>query len=366
MNNLMKADMTGFTAICLFVAELNGAKNMTPIELEAYGRNCYIQGVVPHHLHEKMWCERLYSDCDNFFGVPAEPMARTLAIELESYNPDYEWEVPIELDCKASMLQYIGALLGDKRLLEMTAASHDGVSVLPDPWSLKDVSSRDAVKVPFTRRIYGSTKGITESLQSKKVKYTASDVIALEAELQHGPFGLANDFKDFVINHCNPAEEMTVNINGEIFDIACNKFHNVGEKMKRYDLYNSATDTYETVYNMSTVKKADLKSFRRYFMTLLIHNLDSQVMNVIMEKLMAKYGWGLDIHDAVICSPQSAADVRAWYAEELQAIYDNRKSILTSYFRSVGITAKSMPEWNRVMAKVVPIENFVASGWALK
>jgi len=362
----MIADMSGFTAICLFVAELNGAKNMTPAELEAFGRSCYIDSVLPNHLHEKMWCERLYEDCDSFFDVPANPLARSLAINLGIHKLSHEWVVPIELDCKASMLQYIGALLGDKRLLEMTAASHDGVSVLPDPWSLEGVSSREAVKVSYTRRLYGSTKRIAESLEHKNVKYTADDLISLEAELRYGAFGVANDLKDFIINNCKPAEAMTVLIGDEEFDITCNRYKNIGEELVAYELYNSATDTYETIHHMKTVKEADLVSFRRYFMTLLVHNLDSQVANYVTEKTMEKYGWCIDIHDAWLVSPQAAADVRKWYAEKLQWVYDNRKSILVNYFNSIGITAKAKAEWDYLMDKVVPVDGFVASGWALK
>lgn len=366
MVNPMTADMNGFTAYCLFVAEMNGAKGMTPQELEVFGRNCYINQVTPHHLHEKMWCERIYEECDVFFNVPADPVARYLAIDLGMHKLDHEWSVPIELDCKASMLQYIGALLGDDRLLSMTAAKHDGVSVLPDPWTVKGTTSREVVKVPYTRRLYGSVKGMKESLDSKKVRYTADDLIALEAELQHGAFGVANDLKDFIINNCQPQENMTVTIGDEVFDITCNHYKNVGERMQTYELYNSSTDTYETIQHMKTVKQADLVSFRRYFMTLLIHNLDSQVANYVTEQVMNKYGWCLDIHDAWIVSPQAALDVRQWYAEKLQWVYDNRKDILINYFRSIGITAKAKTEWDKLMDKVVPVTDFTASGWAIK
>ena len=52
MVNPMTATMDGFKAYCLFVAEINGAKGMTPAELEQFGKDCYINQVVPHHLHE--------------------------------------------------------------------------------------------------------------------------------------------------------------------------------------------------------------------------------------------------------------------------------------------------------------------------
>lgn len=97
-----------------------------------------------------------------------------------------------------------------------------------------------------------------------------------------------------------------------------------------------------------------------------MHNLDSQVANYVTEQTMSKYGWCLDIHDAWIVSPQAALDVRKWYAEKLQWVYDNRKDILTNYFRSIGITAKAKAEWDKLIDKVVPVSDFTASGWALK
>ena len=62
-------------------------------------------------------------------------MARALTINMENYRTDtYQWSVPLEADASASMLQYMGLLLGDTRLLEMTNVIGD---TLQDPWKLE-------------------------------------------------------------------------------------------------------------------------------------------------------------------------------------------------------------------------------------
>jgi hypothetical protein len=69
----------------------------------------------------------------------------------------------------------------------------------------------------------------------------------------------------------------------------------------------------------------------------------------------------------VLVSPAAAADVRRWYAEELEAIYDNRKEILEQFFRSIGITSAAKQQWDALQAKIVPFEGkFKASHMALK
>ena len=97
-----------------------------------------------------------------------------------------------------------------------------------------------------------------------------------------------------------------------------------------------------------------------------MHNLDGQVANTVSGKCFDKYGFCLDIHDAFIVSPMAAEDVRMWYAEEMDKIYANRKEILTNYFRSIGIKANAMPEWEALMATVDKIDSFKCRGAVLK
>ena len=86
-----------------------------------------------------------------------------------------------------------------------------------------------------------------------------------------------------------------------------------------------------------------------------------------MEKVMKKHGWAIPIHDAAIVSPAVAADVRMWYAEELDKIYADRNRILEDYFNSIGITSAAKSQWQDLQKKVVPFEGeFKTSLMALK
>lgn len=95
--------------------------------------------------------------------------------------------------------------------------------------------------------------------------------------------------------------------------------------------------------------------------------MDSQVANTVAGKVYDKYGFCLDVHDAFIVSPVAAADVRRWYADEMDKIFANRKVILANYFNSIGVTSASLPAWEKVMAKVVPVsDDFKCRGEVLK
>lgn len=86
-----------------------------------------------------------------------------------------------------------------------------------------------------------------------------------------------------------------------------------------------------------------------------------------MLKTTEKYGWAIPIHDAAVVSPAAAEDVRNWYAEELDYIHANRKDILKGFFKSIGIGAAAIEQWEAIKAKVVPFEgDFKCSGMALK
>ena len=74
---------------------------------------------------------------------------------------------------------------------------------------------------------------------------------------------------------------------------------------------------------------------------------------------MEKYGWLIPIHDAFLISPQAAADTRKWYAEELAAIYRDRKVILSDYFKSIGITGAAQEQLTALMSKVVPADEHI-------
>jgi hypothetical protein len=356
----VKATDEGRKAVYLFIAELNGYKGGTPETKAEYGKQCHLVRKLPQldlndehdrsELHVNIWLERLYEELDQY----------ALA---QLTGSDFKCSVPIELDASASQMSYMGLLLGDKTLLEATNSCYTGT--LNDPWSLEG-TIRDMTKCVVMKSTYGSSQTPAELLKDDKIKFNMEQLAILNESMTTGKYASANAFKDFIIRNCNPEESMTVKIWNDTFTINCNRFRNVGDYVVAYDIYDTSSESVKRIKHVHTKRVPDLEQFRRYFVTLLIHNLDSQVMNTVMDKLMDKYEWGIDIHDAIICSPEAAADVRMWYAEELQKIYDNRQEILNAYFNSIGINATSLPEWKQVMNKVTPIDSFVASGWALK
>lgn len=193
-----------------------------------------------------------------------------------------------------AMLQYEGILLGDKRLMDMTNVIGD---VLQDPWKLEGMS-RLMLKKAATPMLYGSARACHELWQNNGINYTAQDIELYNKEMADGPFGVANLLKEFIINNANPSVEMKVRIWNEEFSISCNRYRNVGETTKAYKIWDSVDQQYAIVLHTDTKRVPDLEQFRRYFMTLLVHNLDSQVANVVIGKVMAKYDWGIPIHDA--------------------------------------------------------------------
>ena len=366
-------------AVMLFISELNGFMNS---EFEktvegkiSHGQACYVQNELHtlnlsdeddrKEVHENIWLQRLYDELDTYFGIINMPIMRQLSLDTESYRENtYKWTVPIELDASASMLQYEGILMNDQRLCDNTnvIGSH-----LKDPWSLKGMV-RKMLKTAATPMLYGSSQDATSLWDDAKFKYTSADIKAYANEMQNGAFGLANALKNFIIDNSNPKEEMEVHIWNEKFTIRCNRYKNVGEQTYTYEVFDTLTNTVRVIKHTDTKKVADLDQFRRYFMTLLVHNLDSQVANTVIQKVMNKYGWGIPIHDAFIVSPAAAYDVRKWYAEELDKIHANRETILNNYFASIGIdkfTARQ--EFEELQAKVTPIVGeFKCSLMALK
>lgn len=249
----------------------------------------------------------------------------------------------------------MGILLGDKRLMEMTNVIGD---TLEDPWKLEGMP-RKMLKTAATPMLYGSSQTCHELWQDSSISYTAEDIELYSKEMADGAFGVANLLKEFIINNADPKTEMNVKIWNEMFSISCNRFRNVGEKTRAYKIWDSIDEQYNIVLHTDTKRVPDLEQFRRYFMTLLVHNLDSQVANTVIGKVMDKYGWGIPIHDAFLVSPAAAADVRKWYTEELGKIYMDRNQILTDYFQSIGITGAAISQWNTLKSKIVPADTWI-------
>lgn len=367
-------------SIYLFIAELHGYRVGTEAGKLAFGRECYLTTRLldldynkesdRSDMHENIWLQRLYDDLDNCFGITDSPLAgiyKTRSLKgkeriEDCANPNYKWSVPIELDAGASMLQYIGILLGDETLCTRTNLVG---TELQDPWAFGCIS-RAMFKHAATPRLYGSSRACYELWNDWKDDYTLEQVVAFNTELTSGLLSVADAFKEFIINNVKPTEQMRVRIWNEEFDIECNRFRNVGEETLRYDIFDTETRSIRRICHTRTKKVPDLQQFRRYFVTLLIHNLDSQVADSVVAKVMEKYGWCIDIHDAFVVSPEAANDVRTWYAEALTEIYNNRETILSNYFASIGIGSEAQGNWERVKRMVKPLQSFQCRKMALK
>ena len=365
-------------AVFLFIAELTGsfvAGSGNKEDKIVCGEKDYIENNLhaldltteegKKDIHENMWLERLYNELDAYFSIAEGcSLSRRLSIEVGTYrDAGYKWSVPIELDASASVLQYLGILLGDVRLMRMTNVVGD---TLEDPWKLKGMS-RLMLKTAATPMLYASSQTCSDLWKKAKLKFKPKDVTLYNEEMSAGPFGLANMFKEFLVNNCHPKAQMEITIGEADFGISCNRFRNVGEKTKAYKIWDSIDKQYNTLLHTDTKKVPDLEQFRRFFPTLLIHHLDSTVMDNVMKKVIEKYQFAIPIHDAAVVSPAAAVDVRKWYAEELDDIYANRESILKGFFKSIGINASASEQWEKLKAKIVPFEgDFKCSGMALK
>lgn len=375
------ATLAGANAVFLFVAELNGYKSGQSMEDKIqFGINCWLTTRMLDldlsnesdraDLYENIWLGRLYGDLDNAFGMNTieGDIIKAMYVADPSYqvnlqlNSAYKWTVPIELDAGASMLQVEAMLLGDAQLANATNMIE---GVLTDPWSIKGLT-RNHVKKACTPMLYGSSKACYELWEQNGLKFTLDDVKTYSESLNSGYLAVANLFKEFLINNCNPKPTMDVTIWKETFRIECNRFRNVGEATVGYDIYDTDSDSIKRIYHTTTTKVPDLEQFRRYFVTLLVHNIDSQVANAIAEAVYDQYGWVIDIHDAFLINPDAAEFVRTKYAELMEEIFANRKSILANYFASIGINATAQKQWSQLQSKIVPMDTFKCGPMALK
>lgn len=362
------ADSKGCYAIYLFIAELEDYREgPSSFDKAKFGRECYQKRSLPQldledeedrkDLHKLIWLERIYAELDNYFNYVT---LRKLALVLDEPAPEpFRWSVPIELDASSSMLQYEGCLLNDDRLLRMTNVIGKEIT---DPWHVIGLS-RGHVKKACTPLLYGSNQSIVVLWQNAKLEYTRDHIKIMTKELKDGAYGFADAFKCFLIQHVTPEVSMTVHIWNDIFDIECNRFRNVGDLMNIFDIYDTKTGVERRICHMDTHKEPDLEQFRRYFVTLLIHNLDSQVADDVAGYIYDNYGFCLDIHDAFIVSPQAALATRKRYVKNLTEIRTNRKSILANYFKSVGIGSEASQAWEDLMATSVQAESNEPIRW---
>lgn len=364
------ATATGVKNKYLFIAEINGFKKGTVQDKVDFGRACYYKSTMldlnpldtedRKHMFDNIWLYRLYNELDEYFKPISFTKLRFANGELtlaeaqstieSNPTPGYKWSVPIEIDMSASVLGYVGLLTNHKPFMERCNMLG---SELVDAWEIKGIPRRDQAKV-IMKTIYGSSQSCQDMWLEDGISFTNDDIRAYNTALTTGEIAVGDRFSKFIINNCNPTELMHPHIRDEIFEIECNRYKMVGERTISYDIYDTQSKLYRRIHHTETRKVADLDQFRRFPVTGLIHNLDSQVEDTTTEAVYDTYQWVLDIHDALILDAESADFARNTYAGELESIHTNRKSILTNYFRSIGIPATAIAEWHEVEKVVEP------------
>lgn len=382
-----RATLKGVENIYLHIGEILGFKNGTKTDKINYGRRCYYRKVFKQldlnvekdldKLFENVWLERLYKELDTYFGIKI-PSVKHIILKryregkislekckevVESNNTDHKWGTPVEIDMSASVLGFIGLLLGHRPFLERCNMIGNK---LQDAWHHPIITNRKQFKT-IMRSCYGSRKTAAEMWTEMKIPYTGDEVKAFNYELIYGELAVANAFKNFLIEESNPKEVMDLEVWNQTAKTYCNRYKHVGEKTIRYDFYDTQTDSVRRITNTTVRKVPDLNSFRRYFPTGLIHALDSQVMDRCVDYIIDKHGWCLSIHDALLVSPETATPARQKYASILEEVYENRKEILTKYMRSIGVKPAAIKRWKKVEELVVPLnEPFKCNEMVLK
>jgi len=328
----------GLVNVYGFISNLLGYKTKTWEEKIGYGEYAYKHRILPDidlstqngkkELHKLIYLKRLYE-------------------RLSNDNFETKWDIPIETDATASVIQLVGILTGHKDYLEKTNILGDE---LEDIWTIEGVS-RQHVKKCLTPRLYGSTKTTKQLWDDNNLEYTQKEVDIIEHELNHGIFKVAKDFKDFIISNVKPTNTMKVKIWNESFTIHCNRYKFKQTILKEYPIFTSSQNVIKKITRKLELVP-DLEQFKRYFVTLLIHNLDSQIANDI--SLHTKNC--IPIHDAFIVHPNYVDHVKKLYTDKLKDMYYNRDTILEDYFNSIGIKEKMKLKVNNLSGEFIPLK----------
>lgn len=369
-----QATKKGLESKLMFVAQLLGFKNGSKQDKIDQGwkqylcetfHECDYSDETAEEVFENIWLTRLYQDLDNAFGngfklkIYKQRAKAGEVMPIDLTIVEYKWIVPIEIDMSASVLGYIGLLLNHKPFLDRCNITPGN---LTDAWAHDVITNRKQFK-SIMRQCYGSQMSASDMWNEMQIAHTYEEVQAFNKEMESGDIAVAIKFKDFIIDNCQMQPKMKLHIMNEKVDTYCNKFHNVGEETTMFDLYDTKTDSVRRVHNTSIKQVPDLKSFKRYSVTGLIHNCDGQVMNNTVYHVILKYIFCLPIHDAAILCCEAADYAREVYANgttpdepSLKYIHTNRSTILQNYFRSLNIPASAVKEWKLLQRHVIPLE----------
>lgn len=313
-----KLTIDGVKVVFAAIAELLGYRGKNIEDKIKFGEASYILRTLPDieemradkdydDLHVRIWLERIYdnlSDIDN-------------------------WTVPIEMDALASVIQFIGVLTNDHEYMDRTNMINEQFK---DAWTVS-YCSRNHVKKAMTPRLYGSGKNPKDLWDKNKLEYSQVQLNKIAEEISVGIYANANNFKDFIINNVVPQKKMKVRVWNEEFEIECNRFKWEETVPTTYLVYDSQGNGKLRKVTRNLNRVPDVNQFKRYFVTCLVHNLDSQVADFICNNV----NWVLPNHDSFTIHPNDAMEVRQIYTNKMLEIYKNRKKILKDYFNSIGI-----------------------------
>ena len=293
----------------LYIAELVSGFDGDIQRKLANGKRYYAEHTLPtvdkDSAFESIWLQRLYAELDAYYA-----------------DNSHKFTTPIELDFSASNMVIIGLLLGHSDYIDHTKYM----------WQI-DGLSKLHVKYAQTPYVFGSSSPIAKLWAKNGVEFTNSQLLTMRKEQVHGRFAVANKLKDIIIKHAQPTESIVLHSMKEHYLVECNRYTYVGDTTKQYVVYDSVAKVMKIITHTTTNKIPDLKQFKRYFMTGLIHNLDSQMMNYMVKSV----SWVLPIHDAGLVRINEAETFRDSAVEYMNLIYANRKDILLNYFKSINL-----------------------------
>ena len=312
--------------IYFFIAVLVGTDALTEEEAYRDGVRAYKQRKLPNldlsnandrkKLHELIWLERIYAKLD----------------QLKA-NKVVKWDVPLEVDARMSINQFVGALTNDVRLLERTCVLG---SELRDPWYIEGVR-RESGKKCGTPVFYGSSQTARRLLKKAGIDLIPSELKAINNEFRKGAFAVTKAFKDAVIgNYNNHAPSIQVRIWNDTFNVECNKFRTVAMDVQTTIAWDTQSNKARLSRTREPIQVPDYRRFKLYWATCLVHCLDSQISNDKALEFTNKGEWLITIHDADIALPGVCGQLRANYAKRLKQINKDRHSIIKDFRESIG------------------------------
>jgi len=331
-------DYSKLKDIYRFIAELLGIKSNRWATKALAGKAAYLRRELPKHIdHEHIWLERIYSRLDTLFT-----------------NDIVKWDIPIEIDMTASVAGITGLLFGDSRLMDKTNLINK--DSLKDFWDVADVP-RVGVKAIGTPISYGSNQSFKQLLAKKNIELSKEQMNAIKQEFKSGAFSIVRQSKDYWTMFGNiTTPNYKANIWNDEFTIEVNKFKTIDSKLNVYTYWDPSINKFRTTMIHKPMRLPDYKRFSLYYTTCLVHNLDSQLLNNTLVKLMNTNEWAIGIHDAILCLPGSTARVE--YTKQLQDLFDNRQTIIKQYQQTLNITStKAAIAFGKILLSVDKVAN---------